>query len=194
MVRRELGVFVTSKVCRNARGLVLIKIEKQFKEDFKILNSYALELKNTNPGSTASIVSERKKKNECPTFQKIYICIAAIKDGFLAGCRRLIGLDGCFLKGLMKGQLFAAVGRDGNNQMFPIAWAIVEKETTESWTWFIEQLKSDLCMGEGLGWSLVSDMQKVCSKFTSLFLFHHHHYYHHLILIFFLVFILGSHS
>lgn len=60
----------------------------------------------------------------------------------------------------MKGQLLVAVGRDGNNHMFPIAWAIVDKETTETWTWFFQYLSTDLCIGEGLGWSLVSDMQK----------------------------------
>ena len=54
-----------------------------------------------------------------------------------------------------------AVGRDGNNHMFPIAWAVVEKETSESWTWFLQQLKLDLGIEDGLGWSIVSDMQKV---------------------------------
>ncbi|XP_039138992.1 uncharacterized protein LOC120276335 [Dioscorea cayenensis subsp. rotundata] len=89
----------------------------------------------------------------------MYICIKAIKEGFLYGCRRLIGVDGCFLKGLM-GQLFVAVGRDGNNQMLPISWAVVEKETSDSWKWFLQQLQEDLCIGEGLGWALISDMQK----------------------------------
>lgn len=99
----------------------------------------------------------------------MYICIKAIKEGFLYGCRRLIGVDGCFLKGLM-GQLFVAVGRDGNNQMLPISWAVVEKETFDSWKWFLQQLQEDLCIGEGLGWALISDMQKVSQqKKTRLF-------------------------
>ena len=68
-----------------------------------------------------------------------------------------------FLKGLMKGQLLVALGRDGNNQMFPIAWAVVDKETNESWSWFIENLQANLCIGDGLGWAIVSDMQKVCN-------------------------------
>lgn len=51
--------------------------------------------------------------------------------------------------------------------MFRIAWAIVENETTKSWSWFIKQLEADLLIGDGLGWSLVSDMKKVrkiCSR------------------------------
>lgn len=54
MVKKELGVFVTNKVCINAKGLVVKKIEEQFREDFKVLNNYALELKATNPGSNVS--------------------------------------------------------------------------------------------------------------------------------------------
>ena len=31
----------------------------------------------------------------------------------------------------------SVVGKDGNNQMFPIAWPVVEGENQASWTWFI---------------------------------------------------------
>ena len=161
LVRRELGVFITDKTCKNVRRLVLRKIEQQFVEDFKVLNNYAMELRATNPGSNMVVVSGRQSQDALPIFQKMYICLTAVREGFLVGCKRLIGLDGCFLKGLMKGQLLVAVERDGNNHMFPIAWAVVEKETSESWTWFLQQLKLDLGIEDGLGWSIVSDMQKV---------------------------------
>ncbi|XP_039131855.1 uncharacterized protein LOC120268592 [Dioscorea cayenensis subsp. rotundata] len=160
MVRAQLGVFITSKVCRNAESLVMKKTEEKFREDFKVLNNYALELQATNPGSSVLVVAEKVNHNEFPVFQKMYIYLAAVGEGVLVGCRQIIGVDGCFLKGLLKGQLLMVVGRDGNNQMFPLAWAVVEKETTETWAWFFENLMIDLGMGEGLGWSLISDMQK----------------------------------
>ena len=65
----------------------------------------------------------------------------------------------------MKGQFLIVVGKDENNQMFPIALVVIKKEIIESWAWFIEQLKSYLYIGDGLGWSMINDMQKVC-KFT----------------------------
>ncbi|GKE77601.1 elongation factor G, III-V domain-containing protein, partial [Tanacetum coccineum] len=55
-----------------------------------------------------------------------------------------IGLDGCFLKGVVKGMLLTAVGKDPNNQMFPVAWAIVEIESESSWTWFLRRLRVDI--------------------------------------------------
>lgn len=121
MVRAQLGVFVTYKVCRNAKSLVIKKIEEQFIEDFKLLNNYALELKSTNLGSIVVVLAENGNTNELPVFQKIYICLYAVKEGFLGGYRRIIGLDGCFLKGLLKGQLLVVDERDGNSQMFLVA-------------------------------------------------------------------------
>ncbi|XP_058783131.1 uncharacterized protein LOC131657786 [Vicia villosa] len=56
----------------------------------------------------------------------------------------LTGLDACFLKGGYGGQLMAAVGSDGNNQIFPIANAVVEAETKDSWECFINLLLVDL--------------------------------------------------
>ena len=55
----------------------------------------------------------------------------------------------------------SGVGKDGNNQIFPIAWAVVEGENQTSWTWFIQLLMRDLGISDGLGWTMISDQQKV---------------------------------
>ena len=59
-------------------------------------------------------------------------------------CRPIIGLDGCFLKGKYGGELLTAVGREENDQMLPIAFAVVEVENKDSWTWFLELLIEDI--------------------------------------------------
>lgn len=43
-------------------------------------------------------------------------------------CRRIIHNDGTFMKWRMTGQLLVACGRDHNEEIFPIAWAIVDGE------------------------------------------------------------------
>jgi len=68
-------------------------------------------------------------------------------------------VDGCFLKGPNGGQLLAVVGRDGNDQMYPIAFAVVEGETKEAWAWFFKQLLEDI--GTNQRWTFMSDQQKV---------------------------------
>ncbi|CAN1176725.1 hypothetical protein LINPERHAP2_LOCUS32698 [Linum perenne] len=44
--------------------------------------------------------------------------------------------------------------------MFPIAWAVVEGENRDSWGWFISILQEELNLGDGSGWSVISDQQK----------------------------------
>ncbi|CAN1160227.1 hypothetical protein LINPERHAP2_LOCUS23187 [Linum perenne] len=47
--------------------------------------------------------------------------------------------------------LLSAVGKDGNNQMYPIAWTVVEGDNRSSWTWFINIIRDQLDMGDGTG-------------------------------------------
>ncbi|XP_010548876.1 PREDICTED: uncharacterized protein LOC104820207 [Tarenaya hassleriana] len=75
-------------------------------------------------------------------------------------CHPVLGLDGCFLKWKIKGELLAAVGRDADNRIYPIAWAVVHAETSDTWNWFVRKLKSDLCLGVGEHITILFDKQK----------------------------------
>ncbi|XP_048491353.1 uncharacterized protein LOC125492686 [Beta vulgaris subsp. vulgaris] len=66
-------------------------------------------------------------------------------------------VDSCFLKTFLGGQLLSAVGRDINDQMYPIAWAVVEGENNSSWEWFFKHLQACLALGDGTEYSVVSD-------------------------------------
>ncbi|XP_019241285.1 PREDICTED: uncharacterized protein LOC109221274, partial [Nicotiana attenuata] len=108
-----------------ARAKILKEIIGDVHQEFKRLYDYRDMILQTNPGSTCVVKAEDPGDGKL-VFSKIYVCLHAMKRGWLEGCRRNIGLDGCFLKGVCKGQLLVAVSKDGNNQMFPIAWAVVE--------------------------------------------------------------------
>ena len=69
-----------------------------------------------------------------PYFERLYICLEGCKKGFLAGCRSFIGLDVCHLKNKLGGQLITTVCRDPNEEYFPLAYAVIEAETKDSWT------------------------------------------------------------
>ena len=134
-------------------------IQGACKDQFQYLRNYAQELLRSNPGSTVKIKSVPGPKG--PVFERIYVCFKSTKEAFARTCRPLIGLDGCFLKGIYGGQLLSAVGKDGNNQMFPICFAVVEAETKDSWSWFVSLLVEDLDHVQKRNWAFISDQQKV---------------------------------
>ena len=110
---------------------------------------------------------ERPGRTLCPLFQRLYVCLDACKKGFVA-CRPFIGVDACHLKGHYGGQLMTAVAIDLNDQLFPLAFAVVEAETKDSWTWFILKLISDINAGSNRRLTFISDQQKVCPNFNLL--------------------------
>ncbi|XP_019157038.1 PREDICTED: uncharacterized protein LOC109153610 [Ipomoea nil] len=144
---------------RTIKGIIK-KLDAGYEGQFKRLRDYAQECLNSNPGSTVKIETNKVVQDAPCVFQRIYVCFAAVKKGFVEGCRKVIELDGCFLKGMLKGEILTAVGRDRNNQMYPIAWAVVEIENNSSWRWFLDLLKGDLGMWDTTDWTIMSDQQK----------------------------------
>ena len=67
-----------------------------------------------------------------PQFHKMYIYLDTCKQGFKAGCRPFIGLDGCFLKGYFGGQLLSAIAQDANNHFYVIAYVVIDSETKDN--------------------------------------------------------------
>ena len=52
-----------------------------------------------------------------------------------------MAVDATALHGRFKGQLVAATAIDGQNWMFTVAYGVLEIESHESWTWFLENLR-----------------------------------------------------
>ncbi|KAK5839552.1 uncharacterized protein LOC108484896 [Gossypium arboreum] len=55
-------------------------------------------------------------------------------------CKPLVQVDGTWLYGKYTQILLIAVAQDGNGNVLPIAFAIMESENSESWTYFIQNL------------------------------------------------------
>ncbi|XP_060171523.1 uncharacterized protein LOC132602769 [Lycium barbarum] len=117
--------------------------------------------KESNPGSDIILkVSKATLAEGKRRFLRMYICFDALKKGFRAGLRPFIDLDGTFLKGKAKGKMLTVVAQDSMNHFYPIAWAVVDKETKATWLWFLELLEKSLNLNNGEGITLISDMQK----------------------------------
>ncbi|KAK8671545.1 hypothetical protein V6N13_038139 [Hibiscus sabdariffa] len=133
--REELKVELQKHTCIKARKWALEKIWGSVVLEFNRLFDYVFALRSVDPNGTFELMVERPTEVEKPKFKRLYVCFSALKEGFKRFCRLVISLDGCYLKGSFKGEILSVVGRDGNNQIFPIAWALVEVENKDTWTW-----------------------------------------------------------
>lgn len=165
--RQQHGVEVPRMMAYRAKNFALDAVLGDHREQYVRLRDFAQAVIDTNPGSrvivtTVTPAPSEENPHPGPTFHGLFFCINGAKEGFLKGCRPFIGLDGCFVKLCTGAQILAATGRDGNNNMYPIAFAVVPKEDTANWCWFLTQLKYALGGEEGeFGpYTIMSDRQK----------------------------------
>ncbi|GJS79509.1 heat stress transcription factor B-4-like protein [Tanacetum coccineum] len=140
----------------------LVQDQLQRELEYSMLRDYVVELQSTNPNTTVKIAVERNTDSSLPTrvFQRIYVCLEALKLGFRACKRDMLGLDGAFMKGPFPGQVLVAVGLDLNNGMYPLAYALVGAKTKSSWCWFLQCLGDDIDMHPNSNFAFISDRQK----------------------------------
>ena len=87
-------------------------------------------------------------------FHRVFWAFSLSIKGF-AHCRPLLSIDGTHINGKYNETLMIALGCDGNNQLFPLAFAITEGENTNSWRWFLTCIRIGVTQRKGL--CLISD-------------------------------------
>ncbi|CAH9104731.1 unnamed protein product [Cuscuta europaea] len=158
----EENFHVSNKQAYRAMEKAKKQIQGSDVENFNQIWRYCLEINKTNPGTTCCVkLSDLTDADGQNRFLRIYICWEACKMGF-RHCRAIVGVDGTHLKSHIGGQLLTAIGYDANDSLFPLAYAIVEGETRDAWTWFLQLLKRDLGIsGENENmFTFISDKQK----------------------------------
>ncbi|KAG8377901.1 hypothetical protein BUALT_Bualt08G0081700 [Buddleja alternifolia] len=99
-VQRDMNIDISRNTYYRTKERVWGLLYGQYKEQYTRLHDYCQEIRDTNPGSTV--------------------------QGFKDGCRPIVGVDGCHLRGIHKGVLLTAVGLDPNNCIFPICYCVAE--------------------------------------------------------------------
>ncbi|XP_056697540.1 uncharacterized protein [Spinacia oleracea] len=139
MTQQKYRIQVKTRLFYKVKALAKEVINGSFSESYALIPRYAEMIKETNPGSYALITWHSDPG-----------------DGFLKGCRPIIGIDGAHLSGFFKGILLSALGIDGNNEIFLLAYGVVD---TESWNYFMRNLRA-LFEREGCSrddWTFISD-------------------------------------
>ncbi|KAI3899407.1 hypothetical protein MKW92_010811 [Papaver armeniacum] len=128
-VKRKYKVKISYWTAWHARHICLERIFGSFEKSYG-------QIMEANPGSIATW----SKDTVHHQFEGLFVMYKASLDGFLNGCRSIIGLDGTFLKGKYGGMVLAAMGLNNNNGIFPIAIYICVNECKETWNKFLSIL------------------------------------------------------
>ncbi|KAL6576202.1 hypothetical protein OROHE_000673 [Orobanche hederae] len=132
IIRSKKGVTIKKNKLYRAKKLVQQKKSGNEDAQYAILWRYAAEIKRSDLSNNVKI-KPLKCDDGKQLFKRIYICWGTMKRAFESGLRKFICLDGCHLRGRNGGILLTAVGVDPNNSLYPIAYAVVEKEKTDTW-------------------------------------------------------------
>ncbi|KAJ0235794.1 MULE transposase domain-containing protein [Hirschfeldia incana] len=141
--------------CTIRRGIDEAKggLHTSFKEAYKHLPLFVNKVLETNPGSIVDLVVGEDKR-----FQRLFLSFRSCIHGFQTGCRPLLFLDAIPFKSRYHEVLLTASALDGDDGVLPVALALVDVETDETWRWFLEQVKVALPSVRPL--TFVSDREK----------------------------------
>ncbi|CAA7031669.1 unnamed protein product [Microthlaspi erraticum] len=141
--------------CTIRRGIDEAKggLHTSFKEAYKHLPLFVNKIVEANPGSMVDLVVGEDRR-----FQRLFLSFQSCIHGFQTGCRPLLFLDAIPFKSRYHEVLLTASALDGDDGVLPVALALVDVETDETWRWFLEQLKVSLPSLRPL--TFVSDREK----------------------------------
>ena len=125
----DLSINQVYRAKRKAREFILGDERLQYGK----LRDYVEMISVTDVGSKVILQTEITEPNTQPKFKRMYVRYNVQKVGFLGGCKPLVGLDGCHLKGKFGGHILSATARDVNDNIFPVALGVVEQENKDSW-------------------------------------------------------------
>ncbi|CAE5962923.1 unnamed protein product [Arabidopsis arenosa] len=159
-IKREYKLTVTEDQCSKAKTLVMRERKATHQEHFSRIWDYQAEIFRSNAGIIFEIeIIPGPTIGSLQRFSRLFICFKSQKDSWKRTCRPIIGIDGAFLKWHIKGHLLATTGRDRDNRIVPIAWAVVEIENDDNWDWFVRLLSRTLELQDGRNVAIISDKQ-----------------------------------
>ncbi|KAK7264792.1 hypothetical protein RJT34_32403 [Clitoria ternatea] len=159
-IKREYGIQLNYSQAWRAKEIAREQLQGSYKEAYTQLPLFCEKIKETNPGSFATFMTK-----EDSSFHRLFVSFHASISGFQLGCRPLIFLDRTPLNSKYQGELLAATSVDGNDGIFPVAFAVVDAETEDNWHWFLQELKLAILTSEHI--TFVADFQNGLKKSLS---------------------------
>ncbi|PIA37919.1 hypothetical protein AQUCO_02900047v1 [Aquilegia coerulea] len=151
--KRDYGIELKYAQAWRGKEIAREQLQGSYEEAYSQLPLFCEKIMETNPGSFATFTTK-----DDSSFHRLFVSFHASICGFDQGCRPLLFLDSTPLNSKYQGMLLSATSADGNDDIFPVAFAIVDAETDDNWHWFLIQLKSSVSTSRSI--TFVADIKK----------------------------------
>lgn len=128
MIRTNQRLEVLKSKIYRGKKIALKSIEENHQSTYVEPHKYANVVRKYNQGSFAFVKCSIDLNPQRPIFEQFYLSFIAQIEGFIAGCKRYIGLNSCHLRGPFGEVLLTIIGLDANNMMFPLAVTVVDSK------------------------------------------------------------------
>ncbi|XP_023898886.2 uncharacterized protein LOC112010734 [Quercus suber] len=125
----------------DAKQKAVAAIYGDFKESYAELPHFLAGLTDASPGTQYKLIVDDNYERGTCTFNSVFWAFRPCIVGFKQ-CRPVISIDATHLYGKYKGKLMIAMATDANNKIYPLAFAVVESESTETWGWFLACIRT----------------------------------------------------
>ncbi|XP_025611702.1 uncharacterized protein [Arachis hypogaea] len=158
-VESAYGYKVSYKKVWHAKQKAIARIYGDWDESYDQLRRYFNALKVFVPGTIVDLqivpyYVGNTLYRESVMFHQVFWSFPSCVQAF-RHCKSLVSVDGTHMYGKYAGTLLMGIAQDGNNNILPVAFALVERENTDAWYFFLTNLRRHVATRPGV--LLISD-------------------------------------
>ncbi|XP_010489992.1 PREDICTED: uncharacterized protein LOC104767701 [Camelina sativa] len=139
LILNDMNVRISYSTTWRAKEVAIKHVRGDDEKSYRFLPTYLYLLRKANPGTIYHLHSTLEVDGK-QRFKYVFVSLGASIRG-LKYMRKVVVVDGTQLQGRYKGCLLIVSAQDGNFNIFPIAFGVVDGETDASWCWFFDKLK-----------------------------------------------------
>ncbi|KAJ1700739.1 hypothetical protein LUZ63_000518 [Rhynchospora breviuscula] len=127
-----------------AKEFAVAHLFGEWKESYVKLAPYLNAIQVANPGTKVEWWSDNSTDGpNVKLFRGVAWAFAPSIEGFKQ-CRPVISVDRTILCGKYGGTMLIAVAYDAEDQILPLAFAVIKDEEDESWSWFMRWMRLEV--------------------------------------------------
>ncbi|KFX86450.1 hypothetical protein V490_09076, partial [Pseudogymnoascus sp. VKM F-3557] len=146
------------------RQAILLEIDGHEGDCFALFPEYIQRIRASDSNNQVLLhtVAEEYPNSQqlyCQKFEAIAFAPASLIEAS-THCRSFMALDATHTKSKFRMMLLIATTIDANDNLLPIAWALVPTENVEWWTWFLGFIKDHFLWANQSQMVFISDRDK----------------------------------